>query len=55
MLYKIKSGHEVEYLPKILSNLMILQKSVILQIFHQFDQKHNVAHFQYVLYPYTDG
>ena len=40
---------------KIKSNFMNLQKSVILTIFHQFDPKHDVAHLQYVLYPYTDG
>ena len=40
---------------KRLSNFMNLQKSVILTIFHRFDPKHDVAHLQYVLYPYTDG
>ena len=40
---------------KILLNFMNLQKSVTLTIFQRFDPKHDVAHLQYVLDPYTDG
>ena len=40
---------------KILSHFMNFQKSVTLTIFHQFDPKHDVAHLQYMLYPYMDG
>ena len=38
------------------SNFINLQKSVVLTIFHQFDKKKpDVAHLQYLLFPYTDG
>ena len=33
---------------------MKFEKSVIFTIFHRFERKHDVAHLQYMLYPFAD-